>query len=87
MMNQVWKLQDTCKCIIWDQTKNLVPIIIKVIQQEPLMNTIKVTDQQLEYLRDLVLEAYSNDVTEQKDWDEDSFEGLVDAVCDAEEVK
>ena len=87
MMNQEWRLQDTCKCIIWDQTKNLVPIIIKVIQLEPLMNTIKVTDQQLEYLRDLVLEAYSNDVTEQKDWDEDSFEGLVDAVCDAEEVK
>ena len=51
------------------------------------MNIIKVTDQQLEYLRDLVLEAYSNDVTEQKDWDEDSFEGLVDAVCDAQEVK
>jgi len=51
------------------------------------MNTIKVTDQQLEYLRDLVLEAYSLDIPEQKDWDEDSFEGLVDAVCDAEEVK
>ena len=61
--------------------------ILKVIQSRTPMNTIKVTDQQLEYLRDLVLEAYSNDVTEQKDWDEDSFEGLVDAVCDAEEVK
>ena len=87
MMNQVWKLQDTCKCIIWDQTKNLVPIIIKVIQREPLMNTIKVTDQQLEYLRDLVLEAYSLDVAEQKEWNEDSFEGLVDAICNAQEVK
>tara|TARA_B100000902_G_scaffold44610_1_gene52235 strand:+ start:231 stop:386 length:156 start_codon:yes stop_codon:yes gene_type:complete len=51
------------------------------------MNTLKVTDEQLEYLRDLVLEAYSNDVVEQKEWNEDSFEGLVDAVCDAQEVK
>ena len=51
------------------------------------MNTIKVTDQQLEYLRDLVLEAYSLDIPEQKEWDEKSFDGLVDAVCDAEEVK
>ena len=87
MMNQEWKLQDTCKCIIWDQTKNLVPIIIKVIQPRTPMNTIKVTDEQLEYLRDLVLEAYSNDVAEQKEWNEDSFEGLVDAICDAQEVK
>ena len=51
------------------------------------MNTIKVTDQQLEYLQDLVLEAYSLDVAEQKEWNEDSFEGLVDAICDAQEVK
>ena len=48
------------------------------------MNIIKVTDQQLEYLRDLVLEAYSLDVAEQKEWNEDSFEGLVDAICGAE---
>jgi len=51
------------------------------------MNTIQVTDEQLEYLRDLVLEAYSMDIAEQKDWNEDSFEGLVDAVCEAQEVK
>ena len=70
-----------------DQTKNLVQTIIKVNQSRSPMNTIKVTDEQLEYLRDLVLEAYSNDVAEQKEWNEDSFEGLVDAVCEAEEVK
>ena len=51
------------------------------------MNIIKITDQQLEYLRDLVLEAYSMDIAEQKEWNEDSFEGLVDAVCEAQEVK
>ena len=67
--------------------KNLVPIIIKVIQSKTPMNTLKVTDEQLEYLRDLVLEAYSNDVAEQKEWNEDSFEGLVDAICDAQEVE
>ena len=47
------------------------------------MNIIKVTDEQLEYLQDLVLEAYSLDVAEQKEWNEVSFEGLVDAVCGA----
>ena len=47
------------------------------------MNTIKVTDQQLEYLQDLVLEAYSLDVDEMKDWDKQTFENLVDAVCGA----
>ena len=51
------------------------------------MNSIKVTDEQLEYLRDLVLEAYSNDVAEQKEWNEDSLEGLVDAICNAQEVE
>ncbi len=70
-----------------DQTKNLVQTIIKVIQSRTPMNTLKITDEQLEYLRDLVLEAYSNDVAEQKEWNEDSFEGLVDAICDAQEVK
>ena len=47
------------------------------------MNTIQLTDDQLEYLQDLVLEAYSMDVAEQKDWDEHTFDGLVDAVCGA----
>ena len=70
-----------------DQTKNLVQTIIKVNQSRSPMNTLKITDQQLEYLRDLVLEAYSNDVAEQKEWNEDSFEGLVDAICNAQEVK
>ena len=67
-------------------TSRPVLSIIKVIKQNP-MNTIQVTDQQLEYLRDLVLEAYSNDVAEQKEWNENSFEGLVDAICNAQEVK
>ena len=64
-------------------TSRPVPFIIKVIQSRTPMNTIKVTDQQLEYLQDLVLEAYSLDVDEMKDWDKQTFENLVDAVCGA----
>ena len=47
------------------------------------MNTITVTDQQLEYLQDLVLEAYSLDIDEMKDWDKQTFEDMVDAVAGA----
>ena len=47
------------------------------------MNTIKLTDQQLEYLQDVVLEAYSMDVAEQKDWDVQTVDNMVDAVCGA----
>ena len=47
------------------------------------MNIFKVTDQQLEYLQDIIMEAYSLDVDEMKDWDKSTFESLVDAVCGA----
>jgi len=47
------------------------------------MNTIKVNDQQLEYLQDVLMEAYSNDVAEQKDWDVQTFDNLIDNICDA----
>ena len=57
--------------------------IIKVIQSRTPMNTIKLTDQQLEYLQNVVLEAYSMDVAEQKDWDIQTFDNMVDAVCGA----
>ena len=46
-----------------------------------IMNTLILSDQQLEYLQDLVLSAYSLDVPEQKDWDIPTFDGLVDVVC------
>ena len=57
--------------------------IIALHAQETTMNTIKLTDQQLEYLQDVVLEAYSMDVAEQKDWDIQTFDNMVDAVCGA----
>ena len=45
------------------------------------MNTLILNDQQLEYLQDLVLSAYSLDVPKQKDWNIKEFDGLVDVVC------
>ena len=43
-------------------------------------NIIEVTDGQLEYLQDLVLFAYEMEVPEQKGWDIQTYDNLVDAV-------
>ena len=44
-------------------------------------NVIELTDGQLEYLQDLVLFAYEMAVPEQKGWDIQTFDNLVDQVC------
>ena len=44
------------------------------------MNTLKLTDGQLEYLQDLVMFAYEMNVPEQKGWDVQTFDNLVDEV-------
>ena len=44
------------------------------------MNTLKLTDGQLEYLQDLVMFAYEMNVPEQKGWDIQTFDNLVDEV-------
>jgi len=52
--------------------------------KNPLMNynnIIRVTDGQLEYLQDLVMFAYEMEVPEQKGWDIQTFDNLVDQVC------
>ena len=41
---------------------------------------IEVTDGQLEYLQELVLFAYEMEVPEQKGWDIQTYDNLVDAV-------
>ena len=41
---------------------------------------IELTPKQYDYLYDVIMEAYSNDVAEQKDWDVQSFDGLIDEV-------
>ncbi len=47
---------------------------------------IEVTDSQYQMLYDVLMEAYSNDVAEQKDWDVQTFDNLVDNVCNARET-
>ena len=44
------------------------------------MNTLKLTDSQLEYLQDLVMFAYEMDVPEQKGWDMQTYDNMVDNV-------
>ena len=45
-----------------------------------MSNIIEVTDGQLEYLQDLVMFAYEMEVPEQKGWDIQTYDNLVDAV-------
>ena len=44
------------------------------------MNVIKLTDGQLEYLQELVMFGYEMEVPEQKGWDVQTYDNLVDAV-------
>ena len=44
------------------------------------MNTLTLTDSQLEYLQDLVMFAYEMEVAEQKGWDIQTYDNLVDEV-------
>ena len=44
------------------------------------MNTINLTDGQLDYLLQLVMFGYEMEVPEQKDWDIQTFDNLVDEV-------
>ena len=43
-------------------------------------NIIEVTDGQLEYLQDLVMFAYEMEVPEQKGWDVQTYDNMVDNV-------
>ena len=44
------------------------------------MNTLNLTDGQLEYLQDLVMFAYEMNVPEQKGWDVQTYDNLVEEV-------
>ena len=50
------------------------------------MHTLTLTDGQLEYLQDLVMFAYEMNVPEQKGWDMQTYDNLVDNVCQATET-
>ena len=44
------------------------------------MNKLNLTDGQLEYLQELVMFGYELEVPEQKGWDVQTYDNLVDAV-------
>ena len=52
-------------------------------QQKVKGLNIEVTSQQYDFLYDVLMEAYANDVAEQKDWDVQTFDNLIDNVCQA----
>ena len=41
---------------------------------------IELTPTQFDYLYEVIMEAYANDVAEQKDWDVQTFDNLIDNV-------
>ena len=47
---------------------------------------IDLTSGQYEYLYDLVMTAYELNVPEQKGWDMQTYDNLVDNVCNAKET-
>ena len=47
----------------------------------PKGQCIEVTDSQYTYLYEVLMEAYSIDVAEQKGWDVQTFDNLIDNVC------
>ena len=44
------------------------------------MNKLELTDQQLDYLQELVMFAYEMEVPDQKGWDIQTYDNLVDEV-------
>ena len=44
------------------------------------MNKLELRDQQLDYLQELVMFAYEMEVPEQKGWDIQTYDNLVDEV-------
>ena len=56
------------------------------MKTKPKGLNIEVTTGQYEFLYDLVMMAYELDVPEQKGWDIQTFDNLVDNVCNAKET-
>ena len=42
---------------------------------------IQCTPKQYDYLYDVLMEAYANDIAQQKDWVVQTFDNLIDNVC------
>jgi len=50
------------------------------MSKQPNGINIQLTPCQFDYLYEVLMEAYSNDVAEQKDWDVQTFDNLIDNV-------
>ena len=58
---------------------HIIYAIIKLDHITP-MNTLNLTDGQLDYLQQLVMFGYEMEVPEQKGWDIQTYDNLVDEV-------
>ena len=58
---------------------HIIYAIIKLDTCTP-MKTLNLTEGQLEYLQELVMFAYEMEVPEQKGWDIQTYDNLVDEV-------
>ena len=47
---------------------------------------IQLTNSQYDYLYDLIMSAYDLDLPDQKGWDIQTFDNLVDNVCNAKQT-
>ena len=59
---------------------HIIYAIIKLDTCTPMKHSKFFTDSQLEYLQELVMFAYEMDVPEQKGWDMQTYDNLVDEV-------
>ena len=50
------------------------------MSKKPNGINIQLTPSQFDMVYDLIMDAYSNDVAEQKDWDVQTFDNLIDNV-------
>tara|TARA_Y100000817_G_scaffold161164_1_gene125969 strand:- start:267 stop:500 length:234 start_codon:yes stop_codon:yes gene_type:complete len=57
----------------------------KLLKMKKGLN-IQVSDSQYDYLYDLIMSAYDLDVPDQKGWDMQTFDNLVDNVCNAKQT-
>ena len=51
------------------------------MSKQPNGINIQLTPCQFDYLYDVLMDAYANDIAEQKDWDVQTFDNLIDNVC------
>ena len=56
-------------------------IITQEYLEMPKGINIEITSSQYDYLYEVLMEAYSIDVAEQKGWDVQTFDNLIDNVC------